>query len=393
MVALFLAMCVAIAPMAAADDAPRGVMFDNVVNVLRKGFYDEPTRNGQLPELAKRYRDEAHNAGTLDAERVVVERMLGEINASHLGLLSAAAHEQMMRNLTGQPAPTFGMELVCIDDKHFVVGVLEGGPADEAGVKRGDRVVLIDEVSPADSPRLDWRSDDAALPDPPMHALLAAEGDRIVLRIEREAGATSDIEVVARIDSAMAAAKRSAMVVEVDGRSVAYIHFWYVHTRGMDTLLARLAQNEFKDCEALVLDLRGRGGSAEMVTRVLRTLAGRNSKWRKPIVALIDANTRSAKEMLAYELKTRKLGTLVGERTAGALLPATFVEVGADSVLMYPAFALGRFSEAIEGKGVEPDVRVASPLPYSAGADPIRVEGLKQAAELAKQRALAKQPV
>ncbi len=376
-----------------AGDSPRGEMFDNVVKVLRNGFYDEPTRNGSVPELARRYHDEAHNAATLDEERAVVERMLGEIRASHLGLLSAAAHEQMMRNLSGKSAPTFGMELVCFDAKYFVVGVLEGGPADKAGIKRGDRVVLIDQVDTAASPRLDWRSDDAALPDPPMHALLAEDGDHIALRIERQEGVAHDFDVVATNYSAMEAARHSAEVIEVDGRRVAYIHFWYVHTRGMDTMLQKLVQNEFKDCEAMVLDLRGRGGSADMVTRVLKVLAGRNSKWRKPVVALIDGQTRSAKEMLAYELKTRKIGTLVGQRTAGALLPATFADVGGDSVLMYPAFALGKYSDAIEGKGVEPDVAVESPLQYSAGADPIREAGMKHAAELAKAHAIAKQPV
>jgi carboxyl-terminal processing protease len=130
-----------------------------------------------------------------------------------------------------------------------------------------------------------------------------------------------------------------------------------------------------------------------MVTSVLRVLAGRNSKWRKPIVALIDNQTRSAKEMLAYEVKTRKLGVLVGQTTAGALLPATFAKVGSDSVLMYPAFSLGRHSEAIEGKGVEPDIEVESPLPFSAGADPIRDAGMRKALELAAERARALQPV
>ena len=80
--------------------------------------------------------------------------------------------------------------------------------------------------------------------------------------------------------------------------------------------------------------------------------------------------------MLAYELKTRRLGVLVGQTTAGALLPATFAKVGSDSVLMYPAFSLGKHSDAIEGKGVAPDIEVESPVPFSAGADPIRDAGM-----------------
>lgn len=200
------------------------------------------------------------------------------------------------------------------------------------------------------------------------------------------------ITVDARLYSAFEAAKHSAEVVAIDGRSIAYIHFWFIHTRGMDTLLEKLVQGEFKNADALVLDLRGRGGDASMVMRVLKVLAGRSSKWRKPIVALIDAQTRSAKEMLAWELQSRDLGVLVGQTTAGALLPAMFAEVGGDSVLMYPAFSLGRYSQEIEGKGVKPDVEAVSPLPFSAGADPIREVGMRTAASVAKSREAARQP-
>lgn len=368
-------------------------MFDNVVNVLRKRFYDDRIRTQVVPELAARYRDEAHHAESLEAEREVVEQMLAHIPFSHLGLLSAEAHKQMMRNLAGETAPTFGCELTQIDGDYFITGVLEGGPADEAGVKRGDRVLRIDDDIPAHSPRLDWRSDDAALTDPPIHDLLCAAGDRITLRLERKPGEAIDMPLEARDYSAYQAAKKSAEILQVDGHKIACIHFWFVHLRGMDTLLDRLAQGQFKDAEALVLDLRGRGGSAPMVSRVLKVLAGRNSHWRKPIVALIDSQTRSAKEMLAYELKTRHLGVLVGEKTAGALLPAVFADVGSDSVLMYPAFAMEKYTDAIEGKGVEPDVDAVSPLAYSAGGDPIREAGMRKAAELAAIRAASTQPV
>jgi carboxyl-terminal processing protease len=260
-------------------------------------------------------------------------------------------------------------------------------------VKRGDRVLTIDDLEPALSPRLDWRSDDAALPDPPTHALIAKETDRIALRLERREGQFLDIDFAAEEYSALEAARNSAQVIEVGGRKIAYIHFWFVHSTTMDKLLERLVRNEFKECEALVFDLRGRGGAAHMVTNVLRVLASRTSRWRKPIVALIDSNTRSAKEMMAYELKTRRLGVLVGQTTAGALLPATFAKVGGDSVLMYPAFHLGKHTEAIEGKGVAPDVEVESPLPFSAGEDPIRDAGIAKALEMALQRARAMQPV
>jgi carboxyl-terminal processing protease len=378
------------------DDAPYkpGKVFDHVVKVLHKRLYDERLREEVVPELAARYRKEADSAATLNDERAVIQQLLSHLPLSHLGLLSEHAHKQMMRNLACEKAPTFGFELAQIEGDYFVQSVLEGGAGDQAGVKRGDRIVAIDGVVPALSPRLDWRSDDAALTDPPSHALLVEEGERIALEIERTRGMPLiTIEVTARNDSAYEATKRSAEVVEVDEHNIAIIHFWYIHTRGNDTLLTRLFNNEFKDAQALVLDLRGRGGNAQMVGRILRTLVGRRSKWNRPVVALIDGNTRSAKELLAWELRQRKIGVLVGQTTAGALLPAAFEKVGGDSVLMYPAFPLGKYTDEIEGKGVQADVQVAPAGLYSAGADPIREAGLKKAAELAIEHASKAAPV
>jgi carboxyl-terminal processing protease len=366
----------------------RGSIFDNVVAALQKGLHDERVRTVVVPELAARYRDAALNAPTLKDERLVIQQMLAHLPLSHLGLLSSHAHQQMIRQLAGEKSPTFGFELVQIDGEYFVNGVLEKGAADEAGLKRGDRIVRIDGALPALSPRLDWRSDDAALADPPCHALLCSEGDRLMLVAERSAGgAAVPIEIVARNDSAFEAARRSARLADADGHAIAYIHFWYVHNRGPDVLLTQLFRNQFKDAEALVLDLRGRGGNAQMAMQILRTLAGRRSKWNRPVVALIDSNTRSAKEMLAWELKNRRLAVLVGETTAGALLPAMFADVGDDTVLMYPAFPLGKYTDEIEGKGVAPDIEIKAAGRYSAGADPIRDAGLKKAAELAAERA------
>jgi C-terminal processing protease CtpA/Prc len=180
--------------------------------------------------------------------------------------------------------------------------------------------------------------------------------------------------------------------VEANGLKVAYIHFWYMHQRGPDALLRRLFAGDFRDADALVLDLRGRGGSAQMVGQVLRTLTGRRSTWNRPVVALIDGRTRSAKELLALQLQSSGRGVLVGQTTAGALLPASFASVGGESVLMFPSFSLGRYTQAIEGHGVAPDVEVAAAGPFSAGADPIREAGIRKAVELAAERARSLAP-
>jgi carboxyl-terminal processing protease len=138
--------------------------------------------------------------------------------------------------------------------------------------------------------------------------------------------------------------------------------------------LRELVDGHFAACDALLLDLRGRGGFPTEVDRVLRVLDAERNGWSKPVVALIDAGTRSAKEVLAWRLRSSERALLVGEATAGAVLPASFAPVGDGAVLMYPAATLGAMSARLESRGVLPDVPVELPLTPAQGGrgdDPI----------------------
>ncbi len=86
-----------------------------------------------------------------------------------------------------------------------------------------------------------------------------------------------------------------------------------------------------------------------------------------------------AKEVIAYEMKARNIALVVGEGTAGAVIPASFTDVGFDTMLMYPTFRMGKYTDAIEGIGVEPDVLVKDAGPYSHGADPLLEAAIEQA--------------
>ena len=243
----------------------------------------------------------------------------------------------------------------------------------------GDRVLTIDDVPVRRSPRLDWRTDDAYLPDPPVHALLCEEGDEIVLEVEHAPGEPVRITIESSDYTAFDAAEASAKVFERDGFSIAYVHFWFIHITGNDELLKELMIGEFAGADALVLDLRGRGGSASMVARITALLKAWREKTNRPLIVIIDSMTRSAKEVIAYQIRTRWIGTLVGERTAGAVLPAGFFPVSDDAVLMLPFTRLGKFSDKIEGVGVEPHVHAAPSGPYSAGRDALIEAALDEA--------------
>jgi hypothetical protein len=67
-------------------------------------------------------------------------------------------------------------------------------------------------------------------------------------------------------------------------------------------------------------------------------------------------------------------------------MPASFADVGFDSVLMFPALRLPKYSDLLEGKPVPPDVPVERAALFAAGHDPILDAGLAEARRLAKLR-------
>ncbi len=363
-----------------AESYAPGRLFDGVVAAMQRSYYDKTFRQTEWPALAATYRAAAQQAETLDEERVVVDALLHHVPATHLALLSKATHTHLLAELSKRDAPTLGLEVEQHAGQFFVAMVLEGGPAAVAGVRRGDRVLAIDGRAPGVSDRLDRSSDDAYLPDPPRHQLLTEDGARVRLRLQRKPDAAQeDIEVVSATYSAWRAAKASARVFEHEGQRVGYVHYWYIHIGGVHAHFKKLLAESFADCTAVVLDLRGRGGDGAATASLVAAVRTAG----KPVVALIDRNTRSAKEVIAYRLRQDEVATLVGEHTARAVIPATFRPIGEHDVLMFPTFTLGEFTKEIELIGVAPHVTQSDTLRYAAGDDAILQAGLREAARQA----------
>lgn len=375
---------------ASAEGAYRAELFEQVSRALRSGYYDRDFRSERLPALEREYRVLAEACGSAQEEREVVRRFLSRIPSSHLALYSRRTHDVLLAELACDPHPTLGFQLTRLGDGFFVDRVLEGGPAEQWGLRRGDRVIEIEGLAPADSPRLDWTSDDAALPDPQLHGLLCASGDEVELLVERSPGQRSRGVVVARDYSGCEAARASARVLRgesttddgergergarVEPASMGYVHLWFIAAGASGDLLGELIHGAFADCDGLILDLRGRGGSASEAARLTGLLA-RDGPWGRPVVLLTDRGTRSAKEVIAYRMQQDGDAFVVGERSAGAVVPASFRGVGGGAVLMFPRSTLGHYTRALEGRGVEPDLEVADRLPFAAGDDPVLAAG------------------
>lgn len=363
-----------------------GTLFENVVKVLADRFADVEFRTKQLPPLVERYRAQAAAATSLRDQRQVIHELLSHVPASHLQLLSRNAHRTMMADLAQAAYPSFGFQAIGSGATMYAGMILEGGPAARAGLLTGDRLVSIDGTPVEESARLDWRTDDAFIGDerdPAVRYVMAAAGDRIMLRVERRPGEFVNVAVTAEEYTSFDAAEASVRVIRTGDVSIGYVHFWYVHLAGVPELITRAVEGRLKNVNAVVIDLRGRGGSAGEVQRIISVVD--EIRKKRPVVALADRQSRSGKDLLVYEFKQRGI-RIVGEASAGAVIPASFADVGFDSVLMFPSTRLPKYTDLLELKPVPPDVLVERAGVFAAGKDPILEAGLEEARRLLKAR-------
>jgi carboxyl-terminal processing protease len=248
-----------------------------------------------------------------------------------------------------------------IDGEWFVRGILEGSPAGSSDLRVGDRIVSVDGQE--------------------FHPILSFRGKSgrpVIIKVARTPQDEREVGIVPVQEWLFAAwlqaTRNSIRVIEHGDLSFAYMHVW--STFGEDEY-DRLADIQ-GDVNGLVLDFRdGYGGSTTQVFDFLVDQGPLRSQWQKPAVILTSSDgTRSAKELLAAEARAKHKVRLVGTKTAGAVLPCTWVPIGSDGLLVRPMHW-----SPLEGRPLEPDVLVERDIRYCGGDDPQLERGKEVLAE------------
>ncbi len=86
---------------------------------------------------------------------------------------------------------------------------------------------------------------------------------------------------------------------------------------------------------------------------------------------LVNQNSRSGKEILAFGFQQYKIGPVVGSKTAGAVVAGRpFIMQDGSVLYLAVADVLLNDKQRLEGKGITPDISVPFSLEYAQGADP-----------------------
>jgi carboxyl-terminal processing protease len=356
-----------------------------IVEIVRQNFYD--------PQKAARWAME--NAGYGDgmtdpaAFHQATRERLARLGASHtqyytpedVGYFELLA---LFGKVLKRPAEYdgIGADLVEREGGWFVARTFPGSPAELAGLLRGDRIATAD-----------------GLPFTPRRSLAGQAGTEIALGVERRRGAPLvAVKVTPRRVQPQAewlAAQRAATrVLDFEGHRIAYALLWVCGGDEPQPLLADALAGPLASAEALVLDFRGGFGGCDTSFLNLFNPAtselvaidreGRRTpyagSWKKPLVLLVDGGTRSGKEVVARAVQRHHLGTLVGERTAAAVVAGRPYVLTDGSLLFLAVSDIWVDGEHLEGTGVAPDVPVAADLPYAEGRDPQLQKALRIAA-------------
>jgi carboxyl-terminal processing protease len=436
----------------AGAELDRAKLFDSVVETVERKFFDQKL----LKQIDWRARADAVRPAVLaapttdDAVRQI-NALLAEFKTSHTGLFTPddyfyamvldviGVHDTdlMARRFWGAGPyyPGTGAFTRIVDGRHFVDAVLEGSPADRAGLRYGDEVVAVD-----------------GMPYNPVAAFRGKVGTTTTLTIRRHAGVEPQqmpVEVVPvhPVKAFGEATVASARVIERGGKRIGYVHIWASAEEAsfkkalsrldpQNIALERLAGTGVKlnpgeyrrifeegrqrsnvaastptpnvrivmqaptvpvemprPIDFLIVDMRGKiGGNIVVAHQLLATLdvqsywggdvsRGRpgdfsgmvlpSTTYRGRVALLINGDTRSAGEIMAYGFKRSGFGPVLGTNTAGAVSSGSTFAMPGDLLLYVAVSSHEVDGRRLEGVGVAPDHLVERPLPYAAGADPV----------------------
>ncbi len=350
-------------------------------------FYVEFYYNGpsslNLKELTSRYQVELDRACapqkdtcSYDQAVPVIQRMVGELNDNHTYYLSPEALRGTRESRQGNaPSRTLRIGVTHLpipgSRDRLVVDVVEGGPADEAGLAYGDRIIAIN------GRPLSEQADDNQAAQFLVQAVQT--GRPVVLTILR--GPERQRLEITLQGREINLARFPSLKIRPDGVAVLKIPDFDAQGQVGRRVHELVREAQQKNARALILELRGNSGGllnemiysaaafldepfvalvdryqtdrTEFRIRDGRFIVTRNgqsentnlpllARWRGPLVVLIDENTASGGEYLASAIQKAKLAPLVGVATLGigntTTRPLNLINGGALSISYNRAF-------------------------------------------------------
>ncbi len=352
-----------------------GDLFDEVWTHLKEGFYDPKMHGVKWDDMKEKYRPIAVEAEIKGEFHNVINQLLAELGASHLGIRGGQEPTHTVRpkrSRSGHLGLEFASEPVKGGGLR-VEHVLPGGPADELGLRVGDVVTRLGRKRLRASTNLD-------------SILTDAEGKELSITFRpftpdglgterRRTIEAASWRTVAMRNFANWVKKNAKFVKDETKGKAGYVHLDMMNPANLNKFRQAVAGwNRSKKIKGMVLDVRFNGGGnihiplmqiltakplMQFQPRGLPKVKQPSLYWDKPVVVLINERSFSDAEVFPDAFRAAKIGKIVGAPTAGGVIGTTDVQLSDGSTLRIPR--VGYYSmdgTKLEGQGVRPDILV-----------------------------------
>lgn len=366
----------------------RNQVFEELWRVLGDRFYDPNFHGRDWSELKDTYRPWVMKASTKQDFRDMVNAMLGQLNASHMGLYGSNP-EQTERTSTGR----LGVEIKPVDGGVEVMRVIPHTPADRQNSRLfpGDVITAVDGQSINDALNF-WST------------VIEKENEKIWLQVNREG---EMLNIYLRTSSSIGSQlynewveKRRELTDNYSNGRLGYIHIRGMNWSSFESFERELTASGYGK-EGLVIDVRYNGGgwTTDMLMTVLmvnqhsytiprgstddlknhKQFRGHYpfgerlplSAWTLPAAAICNQASYSNAEIFSHAFKTLDRGPLVGQPTFGAVISTGGHSLMDGSFVRLPfrGWYVKSSNANMEGTPAVPDYQIENPPGIKATDD------------------------
>ena len=346
-------------------------IFEESWRVMKFRFYDENMHGKDWDAIKAEYKPLLAHVGTYEDAYDLANQMIGELNASHVGVRGPPSNPMESEYQTR----FLGVELEAADGHYRVTHIYRDGPADKEwlDIDVGDYVLAIDgqEVRAGENY---WR------------VLNHALNEYVRIRIADSPNGSDSRELRIKTVTSLRNIKyeewveRNRELVERESEG----KIAYVHIRSMNQSSLQRFENEIDEywnAQGIVVDIRynGGGNTDQQLLDILerRPYEYWNNRWASrgsgrrprqaiagPKVMLINWRSASDSEVTPLGFRDLGLGRIVGNPTAAAviatgsyrLIHGGTIRTPGSLVVSYDPTQPNNYGINLENYGVAPDV-------------------------------------
>ena len=385
---------------ASSLDRDRGhVMLKAIKDDLKKNYYDPAFHGMDLETRFQAADEKIKTATSLGQILGIIAQTVIELDDSHTFFVPPSRAYKV----------EYGWQMQMIGDKCYVTAVKPGSDAEAKGLREGDEVYSVDGYAPVRENlwKLQYN----------YRTLRPRPGMRVI--VTKPDAKSYQLDVLAKMQQLKAVTDLTGMDPMAlanyirEGESESRLHRHRYIEMG-DVFIWKMPQfdmlkaevddfaGKFRKRTGLVLDLRGNGGGyEETLLRLLGNMLDhdvkvgdlKRRKEEKPMIAktrggdifggklvvLIDSESGSAAELFARVIQLEKRGTVIGDRSAGAVMRAKQYghQTGVEVIVPYlvsvtDADIVMTDGKSLEHVGVTPDeIKLPTPADMAAKRDPV----------------------